>query len=780
MTERGCLAIQYDYRLNFPTFTAKIMRKTLWKLLSPPHFDDDEKNRIAVFLHITILAIIGISLASGVITLMRNNYLSTGALGVLLIPVLVAYRANQAGRTTLASYIVLFGATAGVTLILAVGQGIHDIAVINYGLLLIIASYLVRRKGIIIVTLALIVSAGVVVFGEFYGWLPVKNTPEKFAPELSDFALVAFFLTLGAVAILLLSQTLSNSLQQSRAAELRWRSLVNSIPDVVVILDREGIIQSLNRAPPQISAFYVGKSAFEVLAPGKAKFSQADLNEVLAGNALTGEAELLTNSGEIRWYSVSMGPIYQPDGAISSAMAVIRDIQNRKDVEAELRQSREMLRARTRQLETLQEISHKISALNDMQSTLRRVLEEIRDVLPLDGFVVALYDYETNLLSFPLIYDGWEIYQDAPKPLFPESVFAEAILTCKPHILNRTEEQLKSRLASNQEGMGTKKPSASILTAPMAVHNQVIGAISAHSYSSNAYTSENISVLSGVANQVAIAIENARLYTALQKELAERKRAEAEARELNIGLESRVRQRTAELEAVNSELASFTYTVSHDLRAPLRGIHGLAHIIIEEFEKDLPAESIAHIERIQANARQMGQLIDELLAFTHLGRQPLRKTSLDMAALTHAAIGEVMKNETRKIDFFIQPLPDAYGDITLIHQALTNMLSNAIKFTRKKENPQVEIGSLQQNSETAYFIRDNGAGFDMAYVGKLFGVFERLHRQDEFEGIGVGLAIVKRILEKHGGRVWAEGIVNEGATFFFTLPAKPTKREKHK
>jgi light-regulated signal transduction histidine kinase (bacteriophytochrome) len=295
----------------------------------------------------------------------------------------------------------------------------------------------------------------------------------------------------------------------------------------------------------------------------------------------------------------------------------------------------------------------------------------------------------------------------------------------------------------------------------------------------NAYSTDELELLSGVATQVAIAIENARLYTALQKELAERKRAEAEVRELNIGLESRVHQRTAELEAVNNELSSFTYTVSHDLRAPLRGIHGLAHIIIEEFEKELPAEAITHIERIQTNARQMGRLIDELLAFTHLGRQPLRKTDLDMTALTHAAIGELMKNETRKIDFYIQHLPDAYGDIILIHQALTNMLSNAIKFTRKKENAQVEIGCLQQNGELVYFIRDNGAGFDMTYAGKLFGVFERLHRQDEFDGIGVGLAIVQRIFEKHGGRVWAEGKVNEGATFFFTLPAQPDQRKKH-
>jgi len=929
------------------------MRKVFVTLFSPPQFDDDEKNRVAFFLHIVILAASTIAVLVGLVDALSGIYMTVMAMSALLLPMAVAFWANRWGKTTAASYIVVLGSVVAITVVLSVGQGIHDIGIMDYGLILIISSYLLKRKGIVVVTLAIIVSVAVVVFGEMAGWLPVQVAPEYFEPRLADFLIVSLTILVGAMAIFLLSATLENALEKSRRSELRWRSLIDSVPDVVTILDRNGVIQSLNRATPEMSAFFIGKSAFDVLTPTQGKFSQAELDEVLAGNTLTGETKLLTNSGEIRWYSVSMGPIHQPDGSISGAIAIVRDIQEKKNAEVELQQSREMLRARTRQLETLQEISHKISALNDLQSTLHRVLEQIQAILPLDGFVVALYDRETNLLSFPLIYDDGNIYQDVPRPLFPESVFAEAILTRKPHILSRTDEQLRDNLVSNQDRMGTKKPSASILTVPMIVHDRVIGAISTHSYSINAYTPENISVLSGAANQVAItienaqlyeisqaraeqlatlneigrsistlrdlngvmesayhllqhalaldafyialyhpedqtisypivvnkgqkfnekpttlipetlltkailtgqsylinrskeeiekrqanlqtpnalgesanvsaslmiaplqfggkslgaistqsykldaytsddlelltgvatqvaiAIENARLYTALQKELAERKRAEAEVRELNIGLESRVHQRTAELEAVNNELSSFTYTVSHDLRAPLRGIHGLAHIIIEEF--DLPVEAIAHIERIQTNARQMGQLIDELLAFTHLGRQPLRKISLDMSALTHAAVGELMKNETRKIDLSIQPLPDAYGDITLIHQALTNMLSNAVKFTCKKENPQVEIGSLKQNNETVYFIRDNGAGFDMAYAGKLFGVFERLHRQDEFEGIGVGLAIVKRIIDKHGGRVWAEGKVNEGATFFFTLPAKPTKREKHK
>ncbi len=931
------------------------MRQDFLKLISPPQFDDDEQNRVAKFLHIVILTIIGIVLASGAISGARGNYPSLAALGALLALMVVAYLANRTGRTSLTSYIILFGAVVGITLVLAVGQGIHDIGIINYGLILIVASYLLRNKGILLITLALIISAGTIVFGEFYGWLPVQNTPEKFAPELSDAVLVALFLILSAVAIYLLSQTLQDSLRKAKTAELRWRSLVNSIPDVVVIIDKRGKIEWLNRATPQMSAFYIGKSAFEVLSRSERGFSQTELDFVLAGNTFTSEAELLTSGGETRWYSVSLGPVYQPDGSISGVIAVVRDIQERKDAEAELHQSREALRVQTRQLETLQEISRGVSTLKDLSGTLRLVLEQMQAALPLDGFVVTLYDQETNMLSFPLVYDEGEIYQEEPTPLYPQNVVADAIYGRKTHILNRSEEQIQNPSTPTQKRLGTKKVSASVLTAPMIVHDRVIGALSAHSYSCNTYNDEHAAILSGAANQiaiaienarlyetsraraeqmatlneigrsistlrdlhgvlesayhllrhvlaldvfyialyhpesqmisypivvddgqkyneeatplipealltktiltgqaylvnrsreeiarrqanlpaqnalgqtskvsaslmiaplqfggkslgaisaqsyqlnayagddlelltgaatqVAIAIENARLYTAVQKELTERKRAEAEVRKLNAELEARVRLRTKELEAANKELASFTYTVSHDLRAPIRGIHGLTHIVLEEFEKDLPAKAITHINRVQSNAQQMGRLIDELLAFTHLGRQPLRLTNLDMTALSHAVIGELMKKESRRIDFSVRELPEAYGDYALIRQALTNLLSNAIKFTSRQEFPRVEIGSLQQDGEIVYFVRDNGVGFDMAYVGKLFGVFERLHRQDEFEGIGVGLAMVRRIITKHGGRVWAEGKINEGATFFFTLPAKPSKREKRK
>lgn len=462
------------------------MRKVFAQLFSPPHHDDDEKNRVAKFLHIVILTIIGIVLASGAITGARGNYPSLAALGALLALMVVAYLTNRTGRTMLASYLILFSAVIGITLILAVGQGIHDIGIINYGLILIVASYLLRNKGIILITLSLIISAAVLVFGEFYGWLPVQNAPEKFAPELSDFVLVTLFFVLGAVAIMLLSQTLQDSFTKTKAAELRWRSLVNSIPDVAAILDKKGKIEWLNRASPQMSAFYIGRSAFEVLSRSERNFSQTELDFVLAGNTLTSEAELWTSGGEARWYSVSMGPIYQADGSISGAIAVVRDIQEKKDAEAELRRGREALRAQARQLETLQEISRSISMLKDLPGTLRLVLEQMQAALPMDGFVVSFYDQETNMVSFPLVYDNGKTYQEDSMPLYPQNVIADAIYERKTHILNRSEEQIENPSLPAQKRLGTRKVSASILTAPMIVHGRVIGTLSAHSYSCNA------------------------------------------------------------------------------------------------------------------------------------------------------------------------------------------------------------------------------------------------------------------------------------------------------
>jgi len=259
------------------------------------------------------------------------------------------------------------------------------------------------------------------------------------------------------------------------------------------------------------------------------------------------------------------------------------------------------------------------------------------------------------------------------------------------------------------------------------------------------------------------------------RDISERKRAEDEILRLNAELEERVRQRTMQLEAVNRELEAFTYSVSHDLRAPLRGMSGFARVLEEDYGDKLDDDGRRYLQIIKSNAAQMGQLIDDLLALSRLGRQPLRAATISLEQIAAAAFREVTADEPpRPIEFTIEPLPNCRGDANLMHQVFVNLLSNAVKFTRHRSPARIQVGSLEQNGERVYFVRDNGAGFDMRYVDKLFGVFQRLHGPDEFAGTGVGLAIVKRIVERHGGRIWAEGEPGKGATFWFTLGGEET------
>lgn len=220
------------------------------------------------------------------------------------------------------------------------------------------------------------------------------------------------------------------------------------------------------------------------------------------------------------------------------------------------------------------------------------------------------------------------------------------------------------------------------------------------------------------------------------------------------------------------ELEFFNYSVSHDLRGPLRAIDGFSKILVEDYRGKVDEEGMRILNVIMESAKKMGRLIDELLALSRVGQKGVVKNKIDMRSLVDRVVHEVQRTlACPSVRVVIQNLPDAYGDAILIEQVLTNLVSNAFKFTRKHDKPAIEIGFQDGKGEVVYAVKDNGIGFDMKYHNKLFGVFERLHREEEFEGTGVGLAIVQRIVQKHGGRVWAEGKVGQGATFYFTLPS---------
>ena len=230
-----------------------------------------------------------------------------------------------------------------------------------------------------------------------------------------------------------------------------------------------------------------------------------------------------------------------------------------------------------------------------------------------------------------------------------------------------------------------------------------------------------------------------------------------------------LRERGAQLEAANKELESFAYSVSHDLRSPLRAVDGFSRILVEDYGPKLDDEGRRVIQVIRDGTQKMGRLIDDLLAFSRLGRVSLAANRIDMEALAGEVFTELASSGA-KCEFMLKAMPPALGDRALLRQVWVNLLSNAIKFTGKNDQPTIEAGGHADGAENCYYVKDNGAGFDMRYYDKLFGVFQRLHTTEQFPGTGVGLAIVQRVVSRHGGRVWAEGKLNEGATFYFALP----------
>ena len=698
----------------------------------------------------------------------------------------LAFFAVQKGYVKAAAISYVMLTWLGITLLIAISGGMLSVVSILYVGIIVLAALVISKR--VAVGLTILTSITVLIIGLMaeYNILqpPMLSITELTAWFVFPNGLIATLVPINAAlnrlqAALDQSQQLLHEQHKIQSAlrdsETRFSAIFNQALDGIAHLD-DNVITMVNPAFADVLGYteeeLVGQHITEFVIPRDRELVLERTAARIHGEAIPDIYEITMLKGDSSEFpvEVSTGAIRYDDRV--TIVAIIRGMSVRKQAQENIQRLNVELQAQTAYLTVLNQISQAVSTLTDLESVLRNTLEQFQSILSLDVFFVILHDESQPMINYPIMYDSGKFWETSPVPalLDEHSYTAQVIRERKPLLVNSNPEAIKSIQYPNTMVGDTTQVSASILMAPLTVGERIIGTISIQSYTLNAYDENHLSLLQGAAYQIAIAVENARLYEELRKELAERKQAEEQVRRLNAELEKRVLERTKQLQAANDEMAAFTYSVSHDLRAPLRALNGFATIVAEELG-DNATESIQHyLQRIQYNARRMGNLIDDLLALSRVGRAELHVTTIDMQQLARQVIDE-MQHDTQpdRVTFMVGDLPPCQGDRGLLKQVWVNLIDNAVKYSQKVAQPIIKIYAADDNGKPVYIIKDNGSGFDMQYVDKLFGVFQRLHSAQEYEGTGVGLATTQRIIARHGGVIWAESELGNGATFYFSI-----------
>jgi len=536
-------------------------------------------------------------------------------------------------------------------------------------------------------------------------------------------------------------------------SERKFRETITNLDEGYYSVTMDGVLLEHNQAFSRILGF---DSTADLKGIRLTDFwqnpdeRQKYLEVIIANDSISNyQINVLSQTGEKRSVLANAHLVNDENGHPLRIEGVFLDITDRIIMEASLQRHAE-------RLQNLHKIDKAIlSAVETPEAIIQKTLQHIRSLLSSQHASIGMFDFEKEVLQ-----------------LFTCNIKDQSMEVAKRYQINNALGDLEILREKRMDvveniSLGSLPPDLqqifqserikSCINVPLVSGEKLIGVMNLGWVVPRAFTPEELEIAGEVSDEITVAIEQVRLRQAA-KHYAEE-------------LEKRVEERTSQLTTANKELEAFSYSVSHDLRAPLRHINGYISILSKRLKDTLPEKEKHYFDTIADSAHQMGKLIDDLLRFSRTGRQEMQLISLDMNTVLKDAL-QVIQHESfgRGIKWVVAGLPRVTGDYALLRLAWLNLLSNAVKFCRANVIPQIEIGAVDDNNEFVFFVRDNGVGFDMQYAHKLFGVFERLHSAQEFEGTGIGLANVRRIIQRHGGRTWAEAEVGKGATFYFSLP----------
>ncbi len=544
----------------------------------------------------------------------------------------------------------------------------------------------------------------------------------------------------------------TRALQES---EQRFKQLVDVAQEGIWVSDDRGVVTYVNQRMADLLGYSIGNLLGRPIYDFIEMDSRPGAKHTLSRRGMrAGQSQDLRfrkQDGSQVWGLVSSSPILDKNGVLVGTVGMVTDITERKRAEEQLRRSAD-------RLAMLHDMDQAIVAAQSPAEIGRAALGRMRRMINCQRCVVVLFDPRRREAQMIAGFAGGVHLAPtplAPGDLFPEAFRAEAVRYIED--LGTLESPSPYHRELQAEGI------RALLSVPLLVEGQAIGEITLGSASPAAFDAEHRDIAMEVATPIAIAIQHARLREELARQTAE--------------LERRLAERSAAVRSVTAELETVLYSVSHDLRGPLRQLLGFSRLLLEQTVQEPEAATLQYAERIQEAAERMTALVDDLINMSRLGRQDVMRRPVELGPLVEDIVGQLHSgSDGRIIDWKVDELPTVDADPALLKLALTNLLSNAVKFTRQRARATIHIRAVESEGQVGLPVQDKGVGFKMAYAGKLFGLFQRLHRADEFEGNGAGLAIVQRIATKHGGRVWAEAEPDKGATFYLTLGSRAPER----